>query len=88
MFKDFWRQIAAVVGRIKVSILRWRYRRIAGKLVPRRGDGHSLARINDDISLPEVMCVHCEMPRGYMGRAGDSGSCEHGRSHQCGRQRF
>jgi hypothetical protein len=51
-FKESWRYIASVVGRVKISILLWRYGRIAGKLVPPWGDG--LARI-DDISLLEVM---------------------------------
>ena len=48
-FKDFWGYIASVVGRVKISILLWRY----GKLVPPWGDG--LARVNDDISLLEGM---------------------------------
>ena len=42
-FKDFWIYIASVVGRVKISILLWRYGRIAGELV------------NDDILLLEVM---------------------------------
>ena len=61
LIKDFWRQwgfcasTASEVGRVKISILLWRYGRIAGKLVPPWGNGLILARMNDDISLLEGM---------------------------------
>ena len=60
-FKGFWRQwgfcasTASEVGRVKISILLWRYGRIAGKLVPPWGNGRILVRMNDGISLLEVM---------------------------------
>ena len=46
---------ASAVGRVKISILLWGYGRMAGKLVPPRGDGLILARTNDDISRLGVM---------------------------------
>ena len=61
LIKDFWRQwgfcasTASEVGRVKISILLWRYGRIAGKLVPPWGNGRILVRMNDGISLLEVM---------------------------------
>jgi len=51
----FCASTASEVGRVKISILLWRYGRIAGKLVPPRGNGLISARMNDDISLLEGM---------------------------------
>ena len=53
----------------------------------RRSDADRAANIMGGVGNARI-CVHREMPRGYVARASHSGSCEHDCGDQCSRQKF
>ena len=53
----------------------------------RRSNADRAANIMGRVGNARI-CVHREMPRGYVARASHSGSCEHDCGDQCSRQKF